>query len=85
LGGHILFRGILFGNALGLLLIWLQSMVGFLKLPQDKYYLSEVPLGFEWGEFLIINIITIALALFVLFMTSLFVANIKPVKAIKFN
>lgn len=85
LGGYILFRGILFGNALGLLLIWLQSIFGFLKLPQDKYYLSEVPLGFEWGEFLIINIITIALALFILFMTSLFVANIKPVKAIKFN
>ena len=85
LGGYILGRGIIFGNALAFLIIWLQSMFGFIKLPQEKYYLSEVPLGFEWTEFIIINFITICLALFILFITSLFIANIKPVKAIKFN
>ena len=85
LGGYILGRGIIFGNSLAFLIIWLQSMFGFIKLPQEKYYLSEVPLGFEWTEFIIINFITICLALFILFITSLFIANIKPVKAIKFN
>lgn len=85
LGGYILLRGILFGNLLAFALIWLQSIFGFLTLPQDKYYLSEVPLGFEWKEFVIINVITISLSLVVLFLTSLFIANIKPVKAIKFN
>jgi len=85
LGGYILLRGILIGNLLAFALIWLQSIFGFLTLPQDKYYLSEVPLGFEWKEFVIINVITISLSLVVLFLTSLFIANIKPVKAIKFN
>ncbi len=85
LGGFILARGIVLGNVMAFLLIWFQSVFGFLKLPQDKYYLSEVPLGFEWGEFIMINLITITLSFIVLFLTSLFSANIKPVKAIKFN
>ncbi len=85
LGGYILGRGIILGNLLALVLIWLQSMFGFLKLPQDKYYLSEVPLGFEWFEFIIISLITLGLAFLVLVITSLFISNIKPVKAIKFN
>ena len=85
LGGFILARGIILGNVIAFLLIWLQSVFGFLTLPQDKYYLSKVPLGFEWKEFILINLITVVLALMILFLTSLFIANIKPVKAIKFN
>ena len=85
LGGFILARGIVLGNVIAFLLIWLQSVFGFLTLPQDKYYLSKVPLGFEWKEFILINLITVVLALMILFLTSLFIANIKPVKAIKFN
>ncbi|MDB4088065.1 ABC transporter permease [Flavobacteriales bacterium] len=85
LGAGLLIKGIVIGNLLAFLIIGLQSKFGFIKLPQDKYYLSEVPLGFEWKEFIIINIITIVIAVLILFFTSLFVARITPVKAIKFE
>ena len=85
LGWKILFKGILFGNFIAILIIALQKQFGFLKLPQDKYYLSKVPLDFEWIEFLIINLVTIFFSYFVLILTSLFVANISPLKAIKFD
>ena len=85
LGSGILIKGILIGNLIALVVIGLQSQFGFLKLPQDKYYLSEVPLGFEWKEFIIINVITLVVGLLILLLTSLFVARITPVKAIKFD
>ncbi|MGB1041468.1 MAG: ABC transporter permease [Flavobacteriales bacterium] len=85
LGLSIILRGMIIGNAIALLFIFLQKQFGFIKLPQEKYYLSEVPLDFEWGEFILINAITLLLALLVLFLTSLFIARITPVKAIKFN
>ena len=85
LGIGILMKGILIGNAVAFVIIGLQSQFGFIKLPQDKYYLSKVPLGFEWQEFIIINIITVSVGLLILYFTSLFVAKITPVKAIKFD
>lgn len=85
LGWKILFKGILYGNLVAALLILLQKQFGFLKLPQDKYYLSTVPLDFEWTEFFVINIITLVFGVLVLQFTSLFVANITPLKAIKFD
>ena len=85
LGLSIILKGMLIGNAIALLFIFLQKQFGFIKLPQEKYYLSEVPLDFEWVEFILINLITLCLALLVLFLTSLFIARITPVKAIKFE
>jgi len=85
LGSSILLKGIVLGNILALLLIFLQSKFGFLKLDQESYNLSEVPMDFSWGMFLVINVITIVISLAILFLTSLFIAKISPVKAIKFN
>lgn len=85
LGAGILIKGIVLGNIIAFVIIGLQSYFGFLKLPQDKYYLSEVPIGFEWKEFIVINLITLVIGLLILLLTSLFVARITPVKAIKFD
>lgn len=85
LGRRILFKGMIYGNVIAVVLILLQKQFGFLKLPQDNYYLSTVPLGFEWMEFFVINLVTLSFGLIVLFITSLFVSNITPIKAIKFD
>lgn len=85
LGAGILIKGILIGNILAFIIIGLQSSFGFIKLPQEKYYLSKVPLDFEWNEFIVINAITIVIGLLILYFTSLFIAKITPVKAIKFE
>jgi lipoprotein-releasing system permease protein len=85
IGSYILFRGLLFGNAIAILLIFLQKQFGFLKLPQENYYLSEVPMGFEISHFITINILTVIFCFLILLLTSLFVTRISPIKAIKFN
>ena len=85
LGLHILLIGMLIGNSIALIFIGLQKAFGFITLPQEKYYLSEVPLGFEWPEFILINVVTFILGILILILTSLFISRITPVKAIKFN
>ena len=85
LGSSILIKGIILGNVLALLFIFLQNKFSFLKLDQESYNLSEVPMEFTWDLFLLINVITIAISFLILFLTSLFIARISPVKAIKFN
>lgn len=85
IGTYILFRGLIIGNLIALALIFLQKQFGFISLPQENYYLTKVPMEFEVVQFLLINILTIIVCLLILFFTSLFVAKIKPIKAIKFN
>lgn len=85
IGSYILFRGLIIGNCIALLLIFLQKQFGFISLPQENYYLTKVPMDFEITKFLLINSLTIIVCFIILFFTSLFVAKINPIKAIKFN
>ncbi len=40
-GAIITFFGLLLGNACALIIAWLQKKTGFIKLPEDAYYISE--------------------------------------------
>lgn len=85
LGGYILFRGLIIGNIIAILLIVLQNKFGILKLPQENYYLNEVPMSFETVYFIFINLFTIIICFTILFLISLFISTIKPIKSIKFE
>ncbi len=85
LGSHIMIRGLIIGNVVAYLLIYLQSTFGFIKLPQENYYLSTVPMSVEPLHFLLVNGITIVCCFLILMLTSLFIAKINPIKVIKFE
>lgn len=85
IGWYMLFRGLLIGNAIALLIIYVQNQFGILSLPQENYYLNQVPMSVEWVYFIGINLITIVISYTILFFISLFISTIKPIKSIKFN
>ncbi len=85
LGGYIMIRGLIIGNGLAFVIIILQKQFGLIKLPQENYFLNKVPMDFEWLDFLIINVFTIAVCYGILFLASLFIGRINPIKTIKFN
>ena len=85
MGASILLKGIVIGNAIALIFIFLQKQFGIITLPQEKYYLSKVPLDFEWIPFIVVNLVTIVISITILFLTSLFISKLTPVKAIKFE
>ncbi len=82
---YILLMGLLFGNLLGIGLCELQNEYKIIKLSQETYYLSYVPVSLSLQNILLVNIGTILICMIALFLPVRMVNKIEPVKAIKFN
>lgn len=81
---YFIFFGLLIGNLIGLGLIGLQSQFDIMSLPSD-YYITEVPVAFTWGYFGMINLGTFLVCTAAMFLPSLMVTRIIPVKALRFS
>lgn len=84
-GGIITFTGLFFGNLLGLAISWLQQHYGFIKLPEESYYISEAAVNIVWWQIVVLNIATYLICMIVLLLPTLVVSSIRPVKAIIFR
>lgn len=82
---YIVLGGIALGTALGLLLILIQKKWGFLKLDEATYYVKTVPMALAWDQILLINVVTALACFILLFIPSIIVFKISPVKAIRFD
>lgn len=82
---YLIFRGLLLGNAVAILLIVLQKQFGFFTLNPEVYYLEVVPVQFSWLYFLGINLLTFLVCIVALLLPSRVVARISPVKALRFQ
>lgn len=82
---YLLTRGLLIGNAIALILCWLQDRFALLKLDPAVYYLDAVPIDFNFWNFLFINILTFTTCMIALLLPSRVVSRISPIKAIKFQ
>ena len=81
----ITITGLFFGNILGLLLCWLQARFGFLKLPEDAYYISQAAVNIEWWQIALVNIGTLLICFLILMIPTFIVKRIQPVRAIQFR
>jgi lipoprotein-releasing system permease protein len=85
-GALITFGGILFGNFFGLLVCWLQNRYGFIKLPEDSYFISTAAVKISWQQVCWVNLGTFVVCFIVLLLPSFFIIRrLSPVKAIAFN
>ncbi len=84
-GLRIIGWGLLFGNIVGLLLIFLQRQFGFVTLDPEVYYVRTAPAIYAWQSFIFINALMIAVMLLILFIPTILVRSIKPIKALQFN
>lgn len=82
---YIITIGLLLGNFFALLICLLQWKYGWIKLPQESYYVSVVPVNFSWENILLLNAGTVLLCLLMLIVPSMIVTKIQPVKAIRFD
>lgn len=82
---HIIIRGLLWGNCIGIGLILIQYYFEVIHLNPENYYVSVAPVYINWGYILLLNIGTVLISLLVLIVPSYIVTKISPVKAIKFQ
>ena len=83
--GFIIFKGMIWGNLLGLGFCYLQQHFNLIPLNPEVYYLSAVPIEINFIHILLLNIGTLALCTAFLVIPSYIITKITPVKAIQFD
>ncbi len=78
-------RGLLWGNAVGLLLCILQQKFKIVSLDASVYYIDAVPIAFDWLLILLVNIITILVSIAVISGSSHLISIGKPSETIRFE
>lgn len=84
-GVALIGQGLLLGNLLGYGLCWLQSRFHLIPLDPAAYYVSTVPIAWNWPVALLLNAATLLLVSAVLLIPTIVVTRIQPVKAIAFT
>jgi lipoprotein-releasing system permease protein len=78
-------RGMIWGNAIGIAIILIQKMFHLIKLNPATYYVDVVPVNFNIGHILLLNIGCIAVTTLMLVVPSYLVSKISPDKSIRFD
>lgn len=81
----ILLQGMLFGNLIGLSLLYLQHHFKFIHLSEQDYYLSYAPVDIDLNTILLINLTFFIVILICLIIPSYFISKLRPIEALKFR
>ena len=83
---YLIGLGLLWGNLIGLGLLFIQKWTGILKFPDPKqYYVSIIPVHISLDYIVLLNIGTFIACMAMLLIPSYIITKISPVKAIRFE
>lgn len=85
IAGIIGAAGIVLGNIIALTLCWLQLHFGLVKLPEETYYMSQVPVKIIWWQVGLIDIVTLLLCVLCMWLPALYIRRIQPAKVLQFK
>ena len=84
-GMSLIAKGLLYGNAIGLGLCFLQDYFKFISLDPHDYYMEYVPIEWSWGTVVLLNCIVFVTVTLVLLLPTRFITRINPIQAIRFD
>jgi lipoprotein-releasing system permease protein len=84
-GIRLIVVGLVVGNIAGLGIAALQYFFNIIPLDPTNYYMSYVPIEFDWFIIAALNLLIFVLVSFVLIIPTLFISRIQPIKAIRFD
>jgi lipoprotein-releasing system permease protein len=84
-GVNMICKGLFWGNTIGILLSFLQWKFHLVPLDPANYFISYVPIQWNFWVILLINFVTILVVTAVLLLPTLAITKIKPVAAISFK
>jgi len=82
---YLSITGLILGNTIGLLLLFIQKYLSPITLNPSVYYVSKAPVDINLWTILSLNLLTFAICVLILIIPSYLIAKIAPVKAIKFD
>ena len=82
---YLILLGLLWGNVIGLGLLYAQKFFKLFPLDPSVYYVSKAPVYISFGYIAALNIGTLILCLLMLLIPSYLITKIAPVKAIRFD
>ena len=78
-------KGMMWGNIIGLGLCVLQKEFGIIHLDPETYYVEVVPILINLPIWLLLNVLTLFVAVAMLVGPSMLISHIKPARAIRFE
>ena len=82
---YLAITGLILGNGIGLLFLFIQKYLSPITLNPSVYYVSKAPVDINLWTILCLNLLTFTICVLVLIIPSYLIAKIAPVKAIKFD
>ena len=82
---YLIGYGLILGNLIAVGLYFFQTSTHFFKLDPSIYYVSFVPMEISWITVFWLNISLIGIALLTLFIPSMLISRISPIKTIQFK
>jgi len=77
--------GLLIGNVVGLGICFVQERFKLIPLDPKNYFISYVPIAWDWGTILALNAATILMISLVLWLSTVIINRIQPIKALAFK
>lgn len=84
-GIYLISLGMIIGNLISILIIFLQNKTGLINLDPETYYVSELPFDFNFSSILFLNIGVLVLCFLMLILPSLVITKISPSESVKIN
>lgn len=82
---YLIGKGLIYGNAIGLGMLFLQKYTGVIKLDPTSYYVREAPVLIRFTDVILLNVGVVFIAMLVLLIPSYLITKISPVKAIRYD
>ena len=82
---YIIFRGMIWGNIIGLLFYFVQSKFQIIRLDPENYYVDYVPVMLNVYHMLALNASTFAVCFLMLIIPSYYITRIVPSKALRYE
>ena len=79
----IMIPGLVIGNIVALILLFIQYYFGIIELPPESYYISKAPVYISWYMIVGVNLGSILISALTLWIPSLLIDRISPVRALK--
>lgn len=79
----IIGKGMIWGNGIGLVLLWSQHRFQWIQLDPNTYFVDTVPVLLPWAYFIALNILVLVVCVALLWLPVKIVAFISPIRVLK--